>query len=65
LASKEAGLGKIMAMKRFDTLSENFENALKEAALEMYDLGFKDAKSLGDDILGTGAMAPLRPWGRG
>jgi len=65
LASKEAGLGKIMAMKRFDTLSENFENALKEAALEMYDLGFKDAKSLGNDILkltiGTGAMAPVRP----
>jgi len=51
LASKDAGLGKKIALNHFDSLADNFENALKSAVSEMYALGFIDAKKLGEDIL--------------
>lgn len=39
-AASEVGLGKSMAMKRYNMIRDNFERALHEAALELADEGF-------------------------
>jgi len=60
IAASEAGLGKKIAVSKFDSLADSFESALKEAVHEMYDIGFKDAKVLGDNILMSCGMQYLK-----
>ena len=53
-AADDAGLGKQMAMKRFDHLANIFESTLKESAYVMSCIGFKDTDSIGEKILQSG-----------
>lgn len=58
-AAKEIGLGEKMALRRLDTLTEQFETALTEAAEELSEQGFADAWILRDKILSCGGYALL------
>ena len=59
-AAVEAGLGKRVALSRFDRLAEDFIPALKSAAEELEDLGFHKANSLSNRILQSGGIAGCR-----
>ena len=50
-AASEAGLGRSMAMKRYDMIRGRFESALREAAYELNDEGFRTATDLCEKIL--------------
>ena len=58
-AAEEAGLGKRMAMNRFDDMVEHFENALKESAKTLSEIGFGESSSICGKILQTGGYKNL------
>ena len=58
-ASGEAGLSQRLALKIFDELADGFENALKKAAAEMSESGFKDANKLKNKIKRCGGYNNL------
>lgn len=49
--AEKIGMGKKLAMRRFDAMAERFENALSEAARFLDGEGFSQAKALGELIL--------------
>ena len=53
-AAGEAGLGRRMAMNRFDRLCDQFEQALKEAADELVQQGFPGVIAMKERILSGG-----------
>lgn len=55
----EVGLGKKLAGKYYDELSNNFEKALRESSLELFDKGFTNAKDICERILMTGGFHSL------
>lgn len=55
----EIGLGRTLAMKRFDTLAENFANALKASSVELVEQGFESAESISQKILERGGICSL------
>ena len=58
-AAADAGLGRLMAMKRFDELAARFENALNTSARELYDQGFRNSIQISETILQTGGFRNL------
>ena len=50
-AASDAGLGRSLAMKRYDVMRDRFESSLREAADELKDEGFKTATDLCEKIL--------------
>ena len=58
-AAADAGLGRLMAMKRFDELAARFENALNTSARELYDQGFRNSIHISETILQTGGFRNL------
>lgn len=60
LAAREAGLGERMALRRFDTLCEGFEKALRISAEELATQGFAKAPELAERILATGGIRGVR-----
>lgn len=58
-AVQEIGFGKKMAMSCFRKLADGFEEAIQEACLELSDLGFQSAFSIGEQILRTGGFKNL------
>lgn len=56
-AAKEAGLGRRLAMRRFDDLHERFEDALKAATEVLEAQGFKTIGNLRERILDLGGYA--------
>ncbi|MDO5139608.1 MAG: type II toxin-antitoxin system HipA family toxin [Oscillospiraceae bacterium] len=58
-AAEDAGLGKRMAMERFDLMADRFENALKESASVMSEMGFQESDVIRDKILQSGGYRNL------
>ena len=58
-AAEEAGIGKTIAMKRFDRLAGAFEKALTDSSAELSEKGFANAGELKDRILETGGISRL------
>ena len=58
-AASEAGLGRKLAMERFDRLADAFESALKESAAELKEIGIVKAENIKNEILLTGGIARL------
>lgn len=56
LAAREIGMGERMAMRRFETMCENFRPALHRSAEELAAEGFSQAASLEHRILETGGI---------
>ena len=54
-----AGLGRQMAMRRFDRLAEGFEKALQDAADELMQQGFSGALGMRERILERGGYRNL------
>ena len=46
LASSEAGLGSVLALKRFDRMAELFPSALEKAASQLVCSGYPEAENL-------------------
>ena len=59
LAAKEVGLGRKMALRRFDALCGKFEPALQDAAAKLAEAGFPRASGLAERILETGGIRNL------
>lgn len=59
-AASMAGLGVKMAMRRFDAMADQFENALREAAEELAGLGFSNVWEIREKILARGGAAAIR-----
>jgi serine/threonine-protein kinase HipA len=55
-AARDAGLGKNLAMKRYDMLLEKFEKALRESTKVLADMGFNKAENIENRILQTGGI---------
>ena len=55
-AAEESGIGRKIAMQRYDYLRERFEPALAEAAEELEADGFKTAPAIKERILLTGGI---------
>ena len=53
-AAAEAGLGKKMAISRFEKLISGFENAILDSCAELSDMGYKESITIGNQILHTG-----------
>lgn len=51
------GLGKKMAMKRFDKMAAGFENAMKSAKTELEEQGFLQSDKICDQILKKGGIS--------
>ena len=58
-AAAEAGLGKGMAMRRFDRMADRFENALREGAAALSEAGFEASDAICDKILQSGGYRNL------
>lgn len=58
-SAEEAGLGKRMAMDRFDLMADRFENGLKESASVMSEMGFGESDAICDKILQSGGYRNL------
>lgn len=56
-AAEESGIGRKIAMQRYNNLLERFEPALNEAAEELEAEGFKTALAIKEKILLTGGIA--------
>jgi len=50
MAAAEVGIGKKMAMKRYESMISRFDNALSGAVEEMKLLGFEDSENIGNLI---------------
>ena len=50
-AASDVGLGKTLAMKRYNMMLDNFEKSLREAASELADEGFGAAVDMCGKIL--------------
>ncbi len=51
--ASQVGIGEKLAMKNYYEILEKFENAIKEAADELEDMGFGNAQSIGERILAS------------
>ena len=58
-AAEEAGLGKRMAMDRFNRMADKFESTLKEQAAALSEMGFEESGSIFDKILQSGGFRNL------
>ena len=58
-AAKEAGLGSRLAMRRFDTLAEEFPSALSKAVERLSEAGYEQAETIGRQIMQRGGCARL------
>ena len=58
-AASEAGLSKKLALKRFDTLVDGFENALDEISIQLSESGYPNAKAIKEQILQHGGYSHL------
>lgn len=58
-AAEEAGLGKHMAMNRLEQMADRFENALKEGAAVLSEMGFGESAIMCDRILRAGGYKNL------
>ena len=59
-AAGECRISESIALKHFDDMYRNFEEALKEAADELCDQGFSDVMEIRDKILLHGGYAGIR-----
>lgn len=53
------GLGRKMAMNRFDEMVQNFPNAMRTAVYELRGLGFAEAEKIGEQILNKGGIGKI------
>jgi serine/threonine-protein kinase HipA len=58
-AAEEAGIGRRIAMRRFERICNVFENALTEAARELQDEGLRRAPGLAERMLECGGYKRL------
>ena len=58
-AAAEAGLSRKIALRHFDEMADRFENALKEAANQLAEMGYETAKNIEEKILKNGGYARL------
>jgi serine/threonine-protein kinase HipA len=58
-AAEMAGLGKRMALERFDRMAERFEYSLRESARCLSEMGFSETESICEKILITGGYKNL------
>lgn len=58
-AAEEVGLGRRIAMQRFDCVAERFESALRQAAQELSDAGCHKATAIMQKVLETGGIRNL------
>ena len=59
MAAEDAGLGKRMAMDRFNRMADKFESTLKEQAAALSEMGFEESGSIFDKILQSGGFRNL------
>ena len=59
VAAGEAGLGRQMAMRRFDELADGFEDALKASANELTEKGHAKADQICEKILQSGGYKEI------
>lgn len=59
IAAEEAGLGRRMAMGRFERMADRFESTLKEIALALSEMGLQETNAICDKILRSGGYALL------
>lgn len=59
VAAAEAGLSRKIALRHFDTMADEFENALKEATDQLAEMGYETAKNIEEKILKNGGYARL------
>lgn len=58
-AAEEVGLGRRIAMQRFDSIAEQFESALRQAAQELANAGCHKATAIMQRVLETGGIHNL------
>lgn len=58
-AAEEVGLGRRIAMQRFDSIAEQFESALRQAAQELANAGYHKATAIMQRVLETGGIHNL------
>ena len=58
-AAEEVGLGRRIAMQHFDTIADQFENALQETAAELTEQGYSRAAAIAQEVLATGGICQL------
>ena len=58
-AAEEVGLGRRIAMQHFDTIADQFENALQETAAELAEQGYSRAAAIAQEVLATGGICQL------
>lgn len=58
-AASQVGLGAKIAIRRFDAMAEEFENALSDAAQILTSQGFSAAKEIAEVILNKGGISRL------
>lgn len=58
-AAAEVGLGRRMAMQRFDRMANGFEAALRQSAAELAEQGYTTAATLARSVLETGGFQKL------
>ena len=59
-AAEEAGINITFAMKQFDRMAEGFERALHQSVFELAEMGYENAKQIGERILQTGGIHNLK-----
>ena len=57
MAAEQVGLGKRMAMKRFDEMRERFSPSLRQSAEELVAAGYSKASEIAKQILCSGGIA--------
>ncbi len=62
LAAREAGIGRKLALTRFDALAEKLPSALARAAEKLLQSGFSNANHIAARILDKGGIAVVRAW---
>lgn len=57
MAAEQVGLGRRMAMKRFEEMRERFKPALQQSAEELVAVGYSKASEIAEQILCSGGIA--------
>lgn len=58
-AAKEVGIGLRMAIQRFDTIAQEFEQALRQSAEELSQAGYSEAYRIAEEVMKTGGIRNL------